>query len=85
MSKIRVGYEGVFIAPITDIGDIPENYHFDFNHKWLANESDTKQIAVRKIKAYPMNLTAEIDFAIGDINNNQQHTHIYCTLIVISQ
>jgi hypothetical protein len=46
---------------IPDTGNILEKYHFDFNHKWVANSSDTTRIAIRKIKAYPMNLTIKLD------------------------
>jgi hypothetical protein len=71
MSKVRVGHENVFIAHVTNADYIPEKYHFDFNHKWVANNNDTKRIAVRKIKAYPMILTAEVVFAKDDVNNNR--------------
>jgi hypothetical protein len=51
MSKVRIGCEDVFIAHAIDANNIPEKYHFDFNHKWVANNSDTKRITVRKIKS----------------------------------
>jgi hypothetical protein len=38
-------------------------------------------MAVRKIKATPMNLTAEIGFAIDDANSIQQHIRIHYALI----
>jgi hypothetical protein len=65
MSKVRTGHEDVFIAHVTDADNIPVKYRFDFNHKWAANNSHIKRITVRKIKAYPMNLTAEIGVCYG--------------------
>ncbi len=79
--KVRLRYDDVFIAHVTDADNIPEKYHFDFNHKQVANNSDTKRIAVRKIIAYPMNLLAEIDFLIDDSNKVQQCIQIHYALI----
>jgi hypothetical protein len=33
MTKGRVGHEDFFIAHVTEADNIPEKYHFDFNHK----------------------------------------------------
>jgi hypothetical protein len=52
MTKVRIGHEDVFIAQVTNSDNIPEKYHFDFNHKWIANSSDKKRMTVRKIKAF---------------------------------
>jgi hypothetical protein len=60
-----------------------EKYHFDCHHKWVAKSSDTKRIAVRKIKAFLMNLTAEVEVLIDDSNSTQQHIKIYYALIRI--
>jgi hypothetical protein len=81
MSKVRIGHEDVFIPHVTNSDPIPEKYHFNFNHLWIANSSDTKRIAVRKIKAYPMNVTAEIGFAINDPDGNPQNTTFHYALI----
>jgi hypothetical protein len=56
-------------AHITNADDIPVKHHMNFNHKWSAKNCDKKRSAVRKIKAYPMNLMTEIEFAINDTNN----------------
>jgi hypothetical protein len=42
MLKARGGHENVFIAGVTSTNNIPENYHFDFNHEWIANSTETK-------------------------------------------
>jgi hypothetical protein len=55
--------------------------YFDFNCKRVANSNDTKIITVWKIKAYRMNLTAEVGFAIDDINITQQCKPIHYALI----
>jgi hypothetical protein len=81
MLKVRIGHEDVFITHITDADNISEKYHFDFNHKWVANKNDTKRITVRKIKAYPMDQTAEIGLAMDDVDNNQHHIQIHSPLI----
>jgi hypothetical protein len=81
MSKVRIGHEDVFIAHVMNSDNILEKYHFDFNHKWIANSSDKKRIAVRKIKAFPMNVTAEIGFAINDPDRNPQNTTFHYALI----
>jgi hypothetical protein len=81
MSKVKIGHVDVFIIQVTNVDNIPEKYHFDVNHKWVANNSDTKTTAIRKIKANPMNLTVEIEFAIDVTNNNQQHMEIHYALI----
>jgi hypothetical protein len=54
MSKVRVEHEEVFIVHVTNVENIPEKDHFDFNHKWVANNSDTKRIAEGEIKYYPI-------------------------------
>jgi hypothetical protein len=81
MSKVRIGREEVFNDYVTDADNIPNMCGFDFNHKWVANHSDANRIAARKIKTYSMNLTAEVWFAMDDVNNNQQHTQIHYALI----
>jgi hypothetical protein len=81
MSKVRVGRENEFIAHITNTDNIPEKYHFNFNHKWVVNNGDIKRITVRTIKVYPMNMTAEVEFAIDDVNGTQQHIQVHYTLI----
>jgi hypothetical protein len=77
MSKVRVGHKELFIAHLTNTDHIPERFHFDFNHKWVVNNSYTKRIVVRKIKAYQMNLIAEVWFAIDASNGTQQHMQIH--------
>jgi hypothetical protein len=81
MSKVRVGHEDVFITHVRDTDNIPRKYHFNFNHKWIANSSETKGITVRNIKAYPMNPTAEIWFAIYYATNIQQNLSFHYSLI----
>jgi hypothetical protein len=46
-----------------------KNYHFDFNSSWVANNSPTKRIAVRKIKVYKDSITYVVSFSINDPNN----------------
>jgi hypothetical protein len=77
MSKVRVGHEDLFIVHVTNADNISEKHHFDFNHKKITNNSHTKRISVREIKVYPMNLTAEIVFAINDPNGNPQKTKFH--------
>jgi hypothetical protein len=77
MSKVRIGHEVIFIDPITESDNIPEKYHFDFNHKYIAYNSETKRIAVRKIKVYQTNLTPEIGYAIDDPEGTQQKTEFH--------
>jgi hypothetical protein len=67
MSKIRVGYKDGFIDHVTNADNISEKYHFDFNRKWVVNNSDTKRIAVRKIKVYSKNLTAEVGLLLMNL------------------
>jgi hypothetical protein len=81
ISKVRARHEYVFIAKVTNADNIPEKSHFNFNHKLGPNNSDTKRTAVRKIKAYSMNLIAEIYFAIDNVKYFQQHRQIHYTLI----
>jgi hypothetical protein len=50
----------MFIAHVINHDIISEKYHFDFNHKWIANNSDTKGIVVKKKKVNTMNLTGEV-------------------------
>jgi hypothetical protein len=33
---------------------IPDKYPFYYNPKWVSNQRNTKQIAIRKIKVFPM-------------------------------
>jgi hypothetical protein len=42
------------------------NYQFDFNSFWIANNSPTKRIAVRKIKNYKDSITCVVSFSIND-------------------
>jgi hypothetical protein len=51
---MRVGHGDAFVAHVIDADNIPEKSHFDFNFKWVDNNSDKKRIAVRKKKVYPM-------------------------------
>jgi hypothetical protein len=81
MPKFRVEHEDIFITHVTNVDNMHAKHHFDFNHKWVASNSDTKRIAVRKRKVYTMNLTAEVAFAIDDSNSNQQRIEIHYTLI----
>jgi hypothetical protein len=46
MSKVRIGHEGILIDHGKDADNIPEKYHFDFNHKWIPNNSITKRIGI---------------------------------------
>jgi hypothetical protein len=82
MTEVRVEHEDLFIAHVADSDNIPEKCHFDSNHKWVANNSDTTKVAVRKIKVSPMNLTAEIGFAINDSNSVQQYIMFHYTLCI---
>jgi hypothetical protein len=76
MSKVRVWHENVFIAHLIDSDIISGKCHLIFVHKRIANSSDTKRIAVRKLKAYWMNLIVEIGLAMDDVNSLQQHIQI---------
>jgi hypothetical protein len=69
MSKVRGDHEYVFIAKITDVDNILEKYHFNFNHKLVPNNSDTRRKPIWIIKGYSMNLIAEICFDIDDANS----------------
>jgi hypothetical protein len=44
MSKVRVDFEDVFIQNIGSFEEIPEIYHFNFNSKWIENNSPTKKL-----------------------------------------
>jgi hypothetical protein len=76
MAKVRVGHEDIFIAHVAEADNLTGKNHFNFNHKWGVNNSDTKQIVERKIKSYLMNLITEVEFAIDDYKGTQQHTMI---------
>jgi hypothetical protein len=43
MLTVRVGHEDVFISQVTDADNIPEKDHFNFNHKWVANNIDKRE------------------------------------------
>jgi hypothetical protein len=43
MSKVRVDYEDIFIKTFTRTEEIPEKYTFNFNSKWVENNSPTKK------------------------------------------
>jgi hypothetical protein len=67
MTKVRIGHEDVFIAKtyhqnntglVRDI--IPDKYHFQYNSRWISKSSNTKRIAVRKIKVLPMTFISQI-------------------------
>jgi hypothetical protein len=77
MPKVRVWHEDMLIAHVITPDNITEKYHFDFNHKLVANNSDIKGIAVRKNKVNIINLTGEVGFGIDDVNNTQQYTGIH--------
>jgi phage gp46-like protein len=77
MSKVRVGHEDVFSAHVIDADNITEKYRFNFNHKWIVNNSVTKRISVRKIKVHTMKLTTEIGFAIDDANGTRQQLNFH--------
>jgi hypothetical protein len=48
MSKVRLRPEEVLFTRRIDVINIPKKFHFDFNHKWITSNSDTKRIAVEK-------------------------------------
>jgi hypothetical protein len=77
MSKVRVGYEDIFIAHITNADKKHDKDYFVFYHKWVVKNNNTKRREVRKIKAYLMNLTADIGFAIDYSNNAEHHIQIH--------
>jgi hypothetical protein len=52
-------------APVHDI--IPDKYDFYYNSRWASNLSNTKRIAIRKIKAFPMTFVFEV--TIGYVDN----------------
>jgi hypothetical protein len=66
-----VGHEDIFIARVTQAYNIPERHHFHFDHKWVAQNSETKPTAVRYLKANRMNPTAEAELTMSDLHNNQ--------------
>jgi hypothetical protein len=73
MTKARIGHEEVFIAKTYHRNDagfvresIPDKYHFHFNPKWISNTSNTKRIAVRKIKVFPMTFISTIRISFID-------------------
>jgi hypothetical protein len=51
-SQVRIGHEEVLIAQVKNADKISEKYHFNFNHKWVINNSDTKKIAIRKKQSF---------------------------------
>jgi hypothetical protein len=76
MRKARTGQEEVFIGKtyhlVNDIAvsdPIPDKYHVYYNTRWISNNSPTKRIAIRKIKAFPMVFPFEA--RIGYIDNIQ--------------
>jgi hypothetical protein len=67
MTKVRIGYEDVFIGKSYHLDNngiaisdpIPDKYHFYYNARCVSNISPTKRIAIRKIKAYLMTFVFE--------------------------
>jgi hypothetical protein len=70
-----------FIAHVTDVLKIPKKDHFDYNQPSIFNNNKTKRIEIRKVKAYPMNITAFIEFTVGDVNNDPGNTVITYSFI----
>jgi hypothetical protein len=73
MTKVRIGHEDVFIAKTYHHDNtgfiresIPDKYHFHFNPKWISNTSNTKRIAVRKIKVLPITFISTIRISFID-------------------
>ncbi|GMO19453.1 MAG: hypothetical protein Ta2E_10400 [Mycoplasmoidaceae bacterium] len=50
MCKVRVDLEDLFVENTSKLEDISERYQYTFNSKWIANNSPTKWVAIRKIK-----------------------------------
>jgi hypothetical protein len=84
MTKVRTGHEDVFIAktyhlvnsaPVSD--PIPNKYRFYYNPRWVSNQRNVKQIAVRKIKVYPITFIfgAVIVYTDNVINPQKVHDH----------
>jgi hypothetical protein len=80
-NKVRIGHEDIFIKHITDALNIPKKYYFDYNHRRVSNHNETKRVAVRKFKAYPMNISALIEFIVNDANGTPVNTVISFSLI----
>jgi hypothetical protein len=66
MSKVRTRHEYAFIDKtyymnngIAVSDPIPDKYHFYYNVRWISNLSNTKRIAIRKIKAFSMTFVFE--------------------------
>jgi hypothetical protein len=73
MSKVRTGHEDAFIGKryhrdngIAVSDPIPDKYHFYYNARWVSNNSPTKRISIRKIKAYPMTFVFEAVISYAD-------------------
>jgi hypothetical protein len=67
MIKVRIGSENVFISKTYHLVNriavpdpIPDKYHFHYNPRWISNPSNTKRIAIRKIKAFPKTFVFEV-------------------------
>jgi hypothetical protein len=84
MSKVRIGHEDAFIARTYPFDGniivpepIPDKYHFYYNSRWVSNQSNTKQIAVRKIKVYPMTFIFGVVIVYIDnvINPQNKYDH----------
>jgi hypothetical protein len=80
-NKVKIGHEDVFIKHITDALNIPTKYHFDYIQHWVSNNSETKRVAIRKFKAYLMNITAFIEFTVNYANNTHVNTVITYSFI----
>jgi hypothetical protein len=50
--KLSKTYHLVNGVPVPD--PIPDKYPFYYNPRWVSNLSNTKRIAIRKIKVFPM-------------------------------
>jgi hypothetical protein len=67
MSKVRKGHEDVFIGKAYHLikgvavpDPIPDKYHFYYNARWISNPSNTKPIAISKIKVFSMTFIFEV-------------------------
>jgi hypothetical protein len=68
-------------VPVVVREPIPDKYHFYYNPKWVSNQSNTKRIALRKIKAYLLTFVFEVAInykdnivqQINDINHVIMH------------
>jgi hypothetical protein len=68
MRKVIIDREDVLIQNVSALTYIPDVYNFDFSSKWVANNSPTKRIAIRKIKIFPMTFTSIAIFSFDNPN-----------------